>query len=110
LGATPVKGRKVLLGLLSLALVGALGTLSLHWKERDLGTITILEDGVELLSKPTPPRNIETPNPVLALLKKGESLVVTDKIYGKDYLMYKVSFEGKIGYVEYDIRRLKSGE
>lgn len=65
-------------------------------------TISVLADGVLVLSDPLPLYlDKEGTIKVLGELRQGDGLEVHREIYGKDYLMFEVRFNGRRGYVQY---------
>lgn len=73
--------------------------------ERD--KISVLADGVTVVSYPFPlDRGSKAANRVMGELRQGEILDVYREIYGKDYLMFEVRFQGRKGYVQSDSREI----
>ena len=69
--------------------------------------ISVLADGVAVVSDPFPlDRGTKTANRVMGELRQGEILDVYREIYGKDYLMFEIRFQGRKGYVQSDRREI----
>jgi hypothetical protein len=64
------------------------------------GHILVLDD-VELL-RDLPISFDEKERVILDIIPKGEKIPVIGHAYGKDFLVYKVRFNGKVGYVLFD--------
>ncbi|MGE4253523.1 MAG: hypothetical protein AB7F09_29345 [Parvibaculaceae bacterium] len=69
--------------------------------------ISVLVDGVAVVSDPFPlDRGTKAANRVIGELRQGEIFEVYRDIYGKDYLMYEVRFQGRKAYVQSDSREI----
>lgn len=72
-------------------------------------TISIMADGVPVVTDPFPlDRGKERVNEIIGVLRQGDDLEVYRKIFGKDYLMFEVRYDGRRGYVQYDGRNVYS--
>lgn len=92
---------------LILSLVAVIVVVGLLFGQRD--AILILSNGVQVLSKPEPIRSKTVPYrylssdaKVIGELHKGDKLEIYGTIDGKDYRMFKIWYDGSVGYVQYN--------